>query len=75
MATLVMLPSAVANFRDIPWAWVVVVLNVLAIANIPRAIYLGKPGYAFISSRAPNRCAATPTARVPSGASGASTVV
>jgi cytochrome bd ubiquinol oxidase subunit II len=50
MATLVMLPSAVANFRDIPWAWVVVVLNVLAIANIPRAIYLGKPGYAFLSS-------------------------
>lgn len=52
MATLVMLPSAVTNFRDIPWAWVVVVLNVLAIANIPRAIYLGKPGYAFISSSA-----------------------
>jgi cytochrome d ubiquinol oxidase subunit II len=52
MATLVMLPSAVANFRDVPWAWVVVVLNVLAIANIPRAIYLGKPGYAFISSAA-----------------------
>ncbi|MBR9974134.1 MAG: cytochrome d ubiquinol oxidase subunit II [Bacteroidetes bacterium] len=52
MATLVLLPSAVANFRDIPWAWVVVVLNVLAIANIPRAIYLGKPGYAFISSAA-----------------------
>ncbi|MCB2205137.1 cytochrome d ubiquinol oxidase subunit II [bacterium] len=52
MATLVMLPSAVKNFQEIPWAWVVVVLNVLAIANIPRAIYLGKPGYAFISSAA-----------------------
>ncbi|MBN1446340.1 MAG: cytochrome d ubiquinol oxidase subunit II [Bacteroidetes bacterium] len=52
MATLISLPSAVTNFRDIPWAWVVVVLNVLAIANIPRAIYLGKPGYAFISSAA-----------------------
>lgn len=50
MATLVSLPSAITNFRDIPWAWVVVVLNVLAIANIPRAIYLGKPLYAFLSS-------------------------
>jgi cytochrome d ubiquinol oxidase subunit II len=29
---------------------VVVVLNLLAIANIPRAIYLGKPFYAFVSS-------------------------
>lgn len=52
MAALVMLPGAITNFREIPWAWVVVVLNVLAIANIPRAIYLGKPGYAFISSGA-----------------------
>jgi cytochrome d ubiquinol oxidase subunit II len=52
MATLVSLPSAVTNFREIPWAWVVVVLNVLAIANIPRAIYLGKPVYAFLSSAA-----------------------
>jgi cytochrome bd ubiquinol oxidase subunit II len=50
MATLITLPSAVKNFRDIPWAWVVVLLNILAIANIPRAIYLGKPFYAFISS-------------------------
>jgi cytochrome d ubiquinol oxidase subunit II len=52
MATLVQLPSAVKNFREIPWAWIVVVLNVLAIANIPRAIYLGKPFYAFLSSSA-----------------------
>lgn len=44
------MPSALRNFRDIPWAWVVVLLNVLAIANIPRAIHLGKPFYAFISS-------------------------
>jgi hypothetical protein len=33
-----------------PAAWIVVVLNVLAVANIPRAIYLGRPGYAFVSS-------------------------
>jgi cytochrome d ubiquinol oxidase subunit II len=43
------------KYRHLPWIGVVavvvvVVLNVLAIANIPRAIYLGKPFYAFISS-------------------------
>ncbi len=48
--TLAMIPSAIANFRVYPWAWVVVVLNVLAIANIPRAIYQGRPLYAFVSS-------------------------
>jgi cytochrome d ubiquinol oxidase subunit II len=48
--TLVGIPSATANFTHHPWAWVLVVLNVLAIANIPRAIYLGKPFYAFLSS-------------------------
>jgi cytochrome d ubiquinol oxidase subunit II len=48
--TLVDIPAATANFRLHPSAWGVVVLNVLAIANIPRAIYLGRPGYAFFSS-------------------------
>jgi len=50
MFTLVEVPRATENFREIPWAWVVVLLNVLAVANIPRAIYLGKPFYAFMSS-------------------------
>jgi cytochrome d ubiquinol oxidase subunit II len=48
--TLVDIPTATANFRLHPWAWGVVVLNVLAIANIPRAIHLRHPGYAFASS-------------------------
>lgn len=48
--TLVDLPHAVENFRRLPLAWVVVLLNVLAIANIPRAIYQGRPAYAFVSS-------------------------
>ncbi len=48
--TLVQVPSAVDNFERFPIAWVIVLLNILAIANIPRAIYLGKPLYAFISS-------------------------
>jgi cytochrome d ubiquinol oxidase subunit II len=30
--------------------WSVPVLNVLAIANIPRAMFLRRPGYAFLSS-------------------------
>lgn len=48
--TLVMVPNATRNFVSMPWAWLVVVLNVLAIANIPRAIFAGKPAYAFLSS-------------------------
>jgi cytochrome bd ubiquinol oxidase subunit II len=48
--TLVQIPSATANLIKMPWLWSVVVLNILAIANIPRAIYLHKPAYAFISS-------------------------
>lgn len=48
--TLVRFPHALSNFRTIPAAWVVVVLNVLAVANIPRAIHQGRPLYAFVSS-------------------------
>jgi len=47
---LVDVPLATRNFRAHPWVWIVVVLNILAIANIPRAIHLGRPGYAFASS-------------------------
>jgi len=49
-ATLVYVPGAVRNFKALPILWIVPVLSVLAIANIPRAIYLGRPGYAFASS-------------------------
>ena len=52
IVTLVTLPQATRNFRELPWAWVVVVLNVLAIANVPRAIFKGQPLYAFVSSSA-----------------------
>ncbi|HSW46716.1 MAG TPA: cytochrome d ubiquinol oxidase subunit II [Phycisphaerae bacterium] len=48
--TFVAVPNAADSFQEHPWAWVVVILNVLAIANIPRAIHQGRPGYAFISS-------------------------
>ena len=48
--TLTTIPSAAASVSAHPWAWGIVVLNVLAIANIPRAIYQNRPLYAFISS-------------------------
>jgi len=41
---------ATTNFARWPAAWIIVALNVLSIANIPRALYLGRPGYAFVSS-------------------------
>lgn len=41
---------ATANFERMPAAWIVAVLNVLAVANIPRALHGGRPGYAFVSS-------------------------
>jgi cytochrome d ubiquinol oxidase subunit II len=48
--TLAFLPEATQNFHQHHWSWVIVVLTVLAFANIPRAIFLGRPFYAFLSS-------------------------
>ncbi len=50
IVTLVKLPAVTKNFETMPIAWLAVLLNVAAIANIPRAIYQGKPFYAFVSS-------------------------
>lgn len=50
MFTLVEVPRAVDNIREHPVLWIVPILNVLAVANIPRAIYRGRAGDAFISS-------------------------
>lgn len=44
------LAHATTNFAQWPLAWVLVVLNVLAVANIPRAIHQQRPVYAFVSS-------------------------
>ncbi len=52
VVTLASVPHATRNFARLPVAWVIVALNVLAIANIPRALHLGRPGYAFVSSSA-----------------------
>jgi cytochrome d ubiquinol oxidase subunit II len=48
--TLAEVPLATRNFSRHPWVWLVVGLNMLAIANIPRAIFLGRGAYAFVSS-------------------------
>lgn len=50
--TLSFMPEALRNFHEHQWSWLVVILTVLAFANIPRAIFLGRPLYAFISSSA-----------------------
>jgi cytochrome d ubiquinol oxidase subunit II len=50
MWTTAAVPSAVANFERFPWAAAVVVLNVLAIANVPRALFQGRYGQAFLST-------------------------
>jgi cytochrome d ubiquinol oxidase subunit II len=48
--TLALVPQPLRNFHNHPWSWILVILTVLAFANIPRAIFLGWPFYAFISS-------------------------
>src|SRR5512138_2219982 len=48
--TLVEVPLATRNFHDHPWVWIVALLNVLAVGNIPRAVYLHRAGLAFLSS-------------------------
>ncbi len=48
--TLTSFPQTTGKYRDYPWLLIVVLLNILAIASIPRAIYVGKPVFAFVSS-------------------------
>lgn len=52
MATLIYYQQMVENFRAIPILFVVALLNMLAIANIPREISKGREFRAFISSAA-----------------------
>ena len=48
--TLVRVPRALANFQQESWAWSIVVVNVLAAANVPRATYGRRYVEAFVSS-------------------------
>lgn len=49
-ATLVMVPQARPNLEHAPWIAGFVIVNVLAIANIPRCVFYQKFGWAFLSS-------------------------
>ncbi|MGF1467677.1 MAG: cytochrome d ubiquinol oxidase subunit II [Sandaracinaceae bacterium] len=50
VATLVWVPHATASFTRWPAAWIVVALNVLAVANIPRSLHHGRTASAFVAS-------------------------
>jgi cytochrome d ubiquinol oxidase subunit II len=50
MATLIYHPHMIAHFKQTPLLFVVAVLNMLAIANIPREISKGRDFPAFMSS-------------------------
>jgi cytochrome bd ubiquinol oxidase subunit II len=50
MATLIYVPHMAARVRAHPLLFTVALLNMLAIANIPREIHRGRDGSAFISS-------------------------
>jgi cytochrome d ubiquinol oxidase subunit II len=54
--TLLLVPGAAANFRHYPWTGVALVANVLAIAYIPRALFLRRYGRAFLASTATIAC-------------------
>ena len=50
MATLIYVPHMAARLREHPWLFSIAVLNMLAIANIPREISRRRDGPAFVSS-------------------------
>lgn len=50
MATLIYIPHMAKALQDRPIFFLIAIVNMLAIANIPRAIYKGRDGWAFISS-------------------------
>lgn len=52
MATLIYYPHMVENFRAAPIIFIIALLNMLAIANIPREISKGREFRAFLSSAA-----------------------
>jgi len=48
--TFLRVPSATRNFGAHPWAWIIVILLLLSLANIPRCLHHGWPGQAFLTS-------------------------
>jgi cytochrome bd ubiquinol oxidase subunit II len=52
MATLIYYPNMINHFKEYPALFLIAILNMLAIANIPREIHLGREFRAFLSSSA-----------------------
>ncbi len=50
IVALTTVPQATHNFGRFSWAWALVVVNVLALANVPRSLYFEKSLQAFVSS-------------------------
>jgi len=50
MATLIYFPNMTQHFKATPFLFILALLNMLAIANIPREIYHGREFKAFLSS-------------------------
>lgn len=50
MATLLYVPHMAGRVRANPWLFSIALINMLAIANIPREIHHRRDGFAFISS-------------------------
>lgn len=50
MVTLLYVPHMAARVRANPWLFSIAIFNMLAIANIPREIHLGRDWRAFLSS-------------------------
>lgn len=50
MSTLIYYPHMIQHFKEVPALFVLALLNMLAIANIPREILKGKDFFAFLSS-------------------------
>lgn len=52
MATLIYYPHMIERYKECPVFFILAILNMLAIANIPRTILSGKDFFAFLSSSA-----------------------
>jgi cytochrome d ubiquinol oxidase subunit II len=50
VATWLWIPRAIAPFQSNPWAWLVVVVNLVAVVSIPIALSRDRAGWAFIAS-------------------------
>jgi cytochrome d ubiquinol oxidase subunit II len=50
MGTLIYMPHMIEEFRNRPYFFIIALMNLLAVANIPREINLGRDARAFASS-------------------------